>query len=79
MTDLQKIEQLRKKFESRVGPYKGVFAHFFDELWDACSRDIGLEYEDYDDDLDDDEFDDQVASQFIFKLVQLANALKSMK
>lgn len=79
MKDLQKVERLRKKFEERVGPYKGVFTNFFDELWDACEKDIGYEWDEDGTDSDDDEFYDQVAFQFIWKLEILAGALKQLK
>lgn len=80
MTDLQKIEQIRKELDKIGRTYKDVYRRFFDELWRACEEDMSAEwaYNDVEDGTDED-FENDVASQFVWKLIQLSNVLRKLK
>lgn len=80
MTELQKIEQLRKELDKSGRTYRGVYRRFFDELWSACEEDISAEwaYNDVEDGTDED-FETDVASQFVWELIKLANAVKKLR
>lgn len=80
MTDLQKIEQIRKELDKSGRTYRDVYRRFFDELWSACEEDMSAEwaYNDVEDGTDED-FENDVASQFVWKLIQLSNVLRKLK
>lgn len=79
MTDLQKIEFLRKKCERFGRTYKGVYSRFFDELWRACEEDMDAEWAYNDEEGTDEDFENDVASQFMWQLRNLTDAFKSIK